>query len=304
MKTKQFLLVAATVLSFAACSDENPVVENQFNSEVSEANSVPQSDSTSVVFKVVTASTPSISSVTGSYGRSIPNTHPLYDSYFLGSYSTGSQVTITGSNFGTSYGTILLEKASGSNWVSTSSYSTSIVSWSNTKIVIKLYSTLTSEPIQTARFKVTLPNKSIATTKSISVVPSTLGRLYGECTYHVITRTLQSGLSGWTGAYTNANAKTITATYVPTANDVLIWGSSHQAYIERVSTSKSGNVTTYILTISERNVTGSTSGGGYSTAIVNYITTVKVNTLTKTFVTGYSTYRSTLKSGADKVRIQ
>ena len=303
MKKINFLLIAATVLFLAACSDENSVLENQFIS-VSEVNSVSQSDSTSVVFKAAAASSPSISTVTGSYGSSIPNTHPLYNSYLLGSYSTGSQVTITGSNFGTSYGTILLEKASGSNWVSTSSYSTSIVSWSNTKIVIKLYSTLTSEPIQTAHFKVTLPNKSIATSKSISVVPSTLGRLYGECTYHVITRTLQSGLSGWTGAYTNANAKTITATYVPTANDVLIWGSSHQAYIESVSASKSGNVTTYVLNISERNVTGSTSGGGYSTAIANYTTTVKVNTQTKTFVSGYSTYRSTLKSGADKVRIQ
>jgi surface antigen len=52
MKTKQFLLVAATVLSFAACSDENPVLENQIYSDKVETNFVPQpSDSTSVVFK-------------------------------------------------------------------------------------------------------------------------------------------------------------------------------------------------------------------------------------------------------------
>jgi len=52
MKTKQFLLVAATVLSFVACSDEeNSVVDNQIYSDKVETNFVPKSDSTSVVFK-------------------------------------------------------------------------------------------------------------------------------------------------------------------------------------------------------------------------------------------------------------
>lgn len=263
-------------------------------------------DTTFVAYnlKGATVSAPTISSVTGSYGSTIPNTHPLYNSYLLASYSTGSQIKINGSNFGTGKGSVILEKASGSSWVSTSSYSISVISWSNTQIVIKLYSNLNSEPIASARFKVTLPSKSTASSNMIQVVNSTLGRLFGECTYHSVTRTLQNGLSGWNPAYSSSGAKSITASYIPTKNDVLIWGSNHQAFIESVSTSKSGNITTYILTISERNVTGSTSGGGYSTAIVNRTTTVKVNTSTKKFVSGYSSYRSTLKAGADKVREQ
>jgi surface antigen len=53
MKKFIFLSVAATLLFFfAACTeDESPLFENQFNSEVSGANSVPQSDSSSVIFK-------------------------------------------------------------------------------------------------------------------------------------------------------------------------------------------------------------------------------------------------------------
>lgn len=293
-----FSAICFAVLLFTACED------TLTTSEFEESTIVFDTINVTGIQKAPSASIPIISAVSGSYGSSIPNSHPLYNSYLLASYSTGSQLTLSGSNFGTSQGSVLLEKGSGNSWGSTSSYSTSIVSWSNTKIVFKLYSTLTSEPIQSARFKVNLPNKSIAISKTTSIVNSTLGRLYGECTYHVIVRTLQCGLAGWTGAYSNANAVSITASYVPTKNDVLIWDGRHQAFIESVSTSKSGNITTYVLNISERNVSGTTSGGGYSTAVVNYTTTVKVNTLTKSFVSGYFSYRSTLKSGADKVRIQ
>lgn len=293
-----FSAICFAVLLFTACED------TLTTSEFEESTIVFDTINVSGIQKVPSASIPIISAVSGSYGSTIPNSHPLYNSYLLASYSTGSQLTLSGSNFGTSQGSVVLEKASGSSWSTTSSYSTSIVSWSNTKIVIKLYSNLNSEPIQSARFKVIFPNKSIATSKTISVVNSTLGRLFGECTYHAITRTLQSGLAGWTGAYSNAKAITITANYVPTNHDVLIWDGKHQAYIESVKTSKSGNITTYVLNISERNVTGTTPGGGYSTSIVNYATTVKVNTLSKSFVSGFSAYRSMLKTGADKVRIQ
>lgn len=293
-----FAVISLAVIMFTACED------TMISSELEESANVFDTINVSGIQKAPSASVPIISSVTGSYGSSIPNTHPLYNSYMLATYSTGSQVTLNGKNFGTSKGSVVLEKASGSSWSTTSSYSTSIVSWSNTKIVFKLYSNLNSEPIQSARFKVIFQNKSIATSKTISVVNSTLGRLFGECTYHAITRTLQSGLAGWTGAYSNAKAITITANYVPTNHDVLIWDGKHQAYIESVKTSKSGNITTYVLNISERNVTGSTPGGGFSTAIVTRSTTVKINTNTKRFVSGYSEYSSTLRTGADKVRVQ
>jgi hypothetical protein len=93
---------------------------------------------------------------------------------------------------------------------------------------------------------------------------------------------------------------------VPTAKHVLNWGAPHQAFIESVvAEDESTTVKKYTLIISECNVPTKENGKVYTP--VSRTTVIKIKTAsnkTKSFVSGYGTYRSTLVAGATAVRKQ
>jgi hypothetical protein len=216
----------------------------------------------------------------------------------------GSLFTINGSGFGTQgSNTIVLEKLTSSTWGSTSSYTTVINSWTSTQIKVYVRSSINSEPITSARFKIV--GLSATTSPTFKIVPNISTRQYQQCTWHASKRSLQNGFTGTNLTYAAITTPT-NAYYVPTAHDVLSWGTNvHQAYIESVATSvvtnSPGNtITTYVLTISEANMSASFSGP------VTATTTVKVKSVNgvKSFVTGFSLYKSGKSTGAIAVKIQ
>lgn len=251
-----------------------------------------------------TNATPSISGISGDKGFNTSYTSNSFSNYYKAELNGGSVISINGSNFGTSTGSVFFEKLTGSTWSTTSSYTVSISSWSSTQIKVKLQTNLTSIPIATARFRVVI-NGTSYNSPSFATVPYIDTRQYEQCTWWVSKRTRERGLPATNATYDNVNS-TINANYVPTADDILSWGTNvHQAFIESVAvSSEPNNVTVYKLTISEANVPW--SGNNNSTAPTTYLTTIKVKNTNgvKSFVTGFSTYRSTRTSGATLYKAQ
>ncbi len=252
---------------------------------------------------------PSVSSLTeeGDPAFNSAYTASSYAGYIKSIHGNGvgSKITINGLNFGTVQGTVSIEKLDGTSWVAPLRYTTAVVanSWKDKSIQIYLASGLTAEPMASARLKITTSDGRICY-RNLRVVPYILNRQYMQCTWHCIKRTLESGLASWTPAYSTLT--NITASYTPTAHDVLSWGINiHQAYIENVvTTPETGGVTRYDLTISESNAP--TRNNGNTVLPVRVSTTIKIRTVNgvRSFVAGFGLYRSTRPDGATQVRIQ
>jgi hypothetical protein len=309
---KIILLAFVTSAIFFATSCEKEVTTNEtVASEIEATHSLTATEQPTTASARAVAVAPSISGITGSKGFDVTNSPTIsYGTYYIADYNNSSVITITGSNFGDTQATtssVVFEKQNtDGTWSVPSSYTVSIDSWKKATIKIKLKSNLNSVPIATARLRVVMATGN-SNNVTLSVVPWIYGRQYLQCTHHAIKRTIETlGASyAWTGAYTGATA--IDANYVPTAYHVLNWGAPHQAFIESVDvTDESTSVKKYSLTITECNVP--TQANGYVYTPVTYNTVIKIKTAsngtTKSFVSGYGTYRSTLTAGATAVRKQ
>ncbi len=308
MKKTIFLAtILATVLALVSCEKSEVAPSTTQNVAPNKGEATHSLTLTNA--SKVTAATPSLSSVTGTLGYSA-NTNNSYPTYLRSEKDSSSVLTITGANLGSSQGTatVYFEKYSNNQWSAPSSYVISKVTWgTGSTIKVNLASNLSSLPIAEARFRVVINNVSY-NTKTFAVVPFIDGRQYEQCTWWVSKRTREQLLPPSNALYANVNS-IINADYVPTANDILSWRTNvHEAFIESVAvtpaTTANGNVTTYVLTITEANVPW--SGNSNSTAPMTYSTTIKVKKTNgvNAFVSGYGTYRSTKISGASYYKAQ
>lgn len=248
-------------------------------------------------------SPPSISSISGTIGFNTSNAGNSFGTYYIAELNGGSLITINGNNFGNIKGSssLFFERNSGNVWSTAPNYTLTVTSWTNTIIVVNLKTNTNSIPIQIARFRIVTSGGTGSI--QLSVVPYIWTRQYHQCTWWATKRSLENGIAGFNSYYSNVN-KTINANYIPTAKDLLSWGTSpasgyHTAYIESVNvSSESGNVARYDIRISEANVPLSSNGN--TTGPVYYTTTVKIKNTNgvKSFVSGFNKYRSTLTAGA------
>jgi len=246
---------------------------------------------------------PSINSVTGGKGYNTSNAANSFGTYFIAELNGGSSITINGSNFGNIKGSssLFFERSSGNIWSTAPNYTLTVTSWTNNRIVVNLKTNTNSIPFQIARFRIVTSGGTGSI--QLSVVPYIWTRQYHQCTWWATKRSIENGIAGFNSFYSNVN-KTINANYIPTAKDLLSWGTSpasgyHTAYIESVNVStESGNVTRFDIRISEANVPLSSNGN--TTGPVYYTTTVKIKYTNgvKSFVSGFNKYRSTLTAGA------
>lgn len=282
----KLILIAGVLLTlglFTGCNKSDDLVNNQIDSTTN--------------FTDVTG--PALTSVTGTMGYTNP-ANPSRDSYptfIRGEYLGGTTITIAGTGLGPNKGnsTFIFEQNINNVWSVVPNYSIRIVSWVNNKIVITLTSALNAVPVSNGRFRVVTNNGSYSgsATVPVKVVPFINERQYHQCTNWVSRRTIEKGFPYQNAIYANVNS-TINANYVPTAWDILSWGTNvHEAFIESVTVStEPGNITVYRIQISEENVNNVNP--------TTYYTTVKVKTTgtVKSFVPGYGSYRSTMSSGA------
>ena len=291
MKTLTFFIAAILMIGLASCNKTENIVGSEDLTELFESSDSGKNNTDLLP--------PVITSLNGTFGFNTSFPSNSFGSYYKADMNGSSSITIIGSNFGSVQGnsTIQLEKNSNNVWSAATNYTLTVTLWQSNKIIVKIATNTNSIPISTARFKLTVANQ--ITTRVLSVVPYLHSRQYEQCTWWVTKRTVENGLPYTNASYSNVNSS-INANYVPTAKDILSWGTDvHQAFIESVNvSSEAGNITKYVLTITEANV--AYSGNGYSTSPKTYITTVKVKNTngTKTFVSGFNKYRSTLTNGA------
>lgn len=199
----------------------------------------------------------SISSVTGTITQLA-----THSGDFLCVDTDGLDVlTINGSGFGASQGT------SSVNFVGLSSYFvTSIVSWSNTQIKVKVRSSYSSLPAPTSLNNNVQPYMRVSTSagiasRAIRVLSRVTTKRWGQCTWWANRRRGETGRSIQArGAAYSGYSGTVNANYVPATGDILIWDQVHQAFVESVTSSSTAWVNnirtvTYTVNLSEYNVT-------------------------------------------------
>ncbi len=211
-------------------------------------------------------------SVTGPVISSVSSTESTFGTY--ASYKgvdrdAQTTLTINGSGFGTSVGTVIFTGV-------TSYYVTSVVSWTNTQVKVKArsyYNGIGSQASTAAGLKVTLPSGLYAT-MTVSVVPTVNSRQYRQCTWWASLRRWDTGRSVQPrGQSYSAISGSVNAYYVPTAGDIWIWPSlPHQAFVESVSSVVSNVTSTYrdrtwTISISEYNSQYSEGYNSYSSVV-------------------------------------
>lgn len=158
--------------------------------------------------------------------------------------------TITGSNFGSTKGTVTV-----------GGLTASIGSWSTTKIVATPTVPTSYGPATTS---LTITTSSGKTDYAVSIVPAIRSRIYGQCTWFVALTRLNLGLQPSPTAY--GGYSNITAQWVPQRGDQLAWNGLHTAIITSVSgPTVVGNVKTYTLTVEQYNADCKNSYSRYTT---------------------------------------
>lgn len=150
-------------------------------------------------------------------------------------------ITINGSGFGSTRGTILI-----------AGRSATITSWSNTRIVIDPTLPWTSDPF-CAVVKLTTSSGAVANS-AMDVVPAISTRIYGQCTHFVAKTRKQNGLNPSQTAY--GGYSSINTNYVPRKNDQYKWGDdAHTGIVTNVTgpVSTTGGYKTWKITIGEQN---------------------------------------------------
>lgn len=159
---------------------------------------------------------------------------------------------INGNNFGTANGSVTV-----------TGVSVSIVSWSNTKIRIKPYSSYTLSPRTNVSVTVIKPSNGGNATKNLEkgITPILKSRAMGQCTYEVAYRRIAANKPVPPTAYSYTGD--INSGYIPQQYDVLDWdldgngvANDHTGIItSSVTVSGSGNNKIYTFTLTERNAT-------------------------------------------------
>lgn len=233
---------------------------------------------------------PYISSISGvtstasgiSNGKVAMSCGKVWNGYYAINNETGAyKLTLYGSNFGSSPGTVTL---AGRN--------AKILSWSNSAIVIDPTYPYDAGPV-CAIFKITTAGGSVLNS-GLNIVPAIKTRIYGQCTHHVAWNRLRMGKQPSASAY--GGYSSITGSYVPARGDQYQFnGASHTAIVVGVSgpAFSSGGVKTWTLTVSEQNYDCNNSIRQYTT----YFKTQTVNTTTSVLSyprASYGSYASTL----------
>lgn len=207
--------------------------------------------------------TPFISQIDGFSDYNTGITHGKVDmscgSTWNGYYAINDQpgsfkLTLTGSNFGTTPGSVTL-----------AGYNVAIAQdryrrflWSNTSIVIDPTMPYYSGPVCTL-LKITTASGGVLN-YGINIVPAIRSRIYGQCTYHVALTRLQMGMNPSSTAYDGYSP--INGSYGPRAGDQYQWQyqcgpatCKHTAIVVGVSgpVTSPGGIRTWNLTIREQN---------------------------------------------------
>lgn len=309
MKTqiKNFVSLLAIVSLFflASCNRQNQEVTPQENQPT--ASTATASPSTNEPYgdgsfedpamrgARTSAAAPTITSVNGSLGFGTYATSLAVD-------SDGQDLLgISGSGFGTARGSVSL--------LNVSSYSiTSITSWSDKFIQVRVSSNYNSVPAPSALNNNVSPTMQITTasgvraTRNVRLVPRITTKQYAQCTWWANKRRAENGRSiQGRGAAYSTSYPTINANYVPQAGDILIWHNAHQAYTHSVTTttgawnSRNQRDITYRLLITEYNIKPE-AFSDYNTTVTVRETRATNGTITRQIVSGL--YRSGYASQA------
>jgi len=194
-------------------------------------------------------------------------------------------LTITGSGFGTTTGSVVLSDAN---------YTVSSISiWSDTRIVLRTRTTITGV-IANRNVTVTVrPVSNQTTTRNagsmnVALCPTLYSRQFQQCTWWTTARRIDTRRSVQPrGQSYSAISGSINNDYVPQTGDVWLFGTAHQSYVETASSStideferrvvngRTTNVlvsrlTTFVVNVSEYNIRPE--------AYSSYTTTVKIRT--------------------------
>lgn len=300
-KTTGLALVAALSL-LSSCSDSDENISPVSTPSGSASGTVlPPAETTLDATSVSMLN--SVSSTITARPSSLSSSESTFGTYanFRGVDIDGqTQLTITGSGFGTAVGRISF--SDGAYVAST------IVSWTDTRITLRARTTSTGAK---ANSNVTLTVTSVVDSKTsrsagsmtVALTPTGYSRQWNQCTFWSTIRRIDTGRSVQPrGQSYSATSGSINNSYAPQTGDILIFGTAHQAFVESSSSSSVDEfqtvngkrtlvsvLTTYRVSVSEYNITPE----AYSiyTATVQIRRTVATGALTRvsgTFRSGYS----------------
>lgn len=228
----KIIILAATLFVASSCSKQE-VVE-----PASPVTSIPNTDKKSLsevfsfgldaVSKNTATTTATISSVTGF--ESFVSSHGLYNSYNAIDNDALTKLTIKGTGFGTTKGTVTFGNAE---------YKVISIEWSDQQIIANVVSTLAAKAVLNCSITVNPISNSTTTrlsgSRTYNLVGTIKTRVLDECTHHASKRKLESGGKAQDRgkSYTQITGS-INADYVPQAGDIWIF-SGHQAFrLQRV----------------------------------------------------------------------
>lgn len=295
LKLTRIAVVALSLSVAPACKNNNTeVVEPQSTA----IKPLPYREAVTV--PTITASITGVSGFTSFF-----SSHGLYNSYNAIDY-TGTTLTIVGTGFGSSKGTVTFDN---------SGYYVSSTSWSDTKIIIVAKSTTSATNSISVSLTVTPVSETKTTrrsgSKAYDLVPTITSKVLNECTHHANKRKIETGGTPQPvgGSWTSTSG-TIDIGYVPQSNHIWIFGKAHQCFVESVvskiedpimgtkivnkvkTTYVISTSITYTISLSERNINNK---GEFST----YSNVVKITTdaaTQKKTMTG--SFRSNMKTPA------
>lgn len=170
--------------------------------------------------------------------------------------------TIRGSGFGTTSGTVTLYGRT-----------VPVISggWTNTAIKVNVSGAQINpaRPWDWAPLSTTLTVKTAAgqtANKGVEIIPAIKTRVFGQCTHQVALRRYQMGMLPSPTAYGGYTG--ITAAWVPARGNQLQWpvgSGKHTGIIESVRSATANGVTTYTVTLSQRNARGNNEYNEFST---------------------------------------
>lgn len=263
LKTLAVTAVAAGVLS--SCTDDKRDV-SPANSDSTTLATLAKLDSTRS--RMAASTDPAISGITASLGGGGKyfSKDVDYSKYLQANNQNTATVTIRGTKFGSTAGTVSVGGG----------YSVTNVKWTDTVITGTLVCAASSVA-GNVTFSVT-PKGSTKTAQFAALLcPFLNTRRFGQCTFHATTKRIQSGLSVPSPAYQQTNS--ISGTYLAQAGDILHWGGSHQAFVTGL-TQDSKNKNLYTFAITEMD---GTVGNG---TILSYSFKIEFNRDAKDKITG------------------
>jgi hypothetical protein len=280
---KSLLLVVLSVLVFSSCNDKSQDISplNQENNDVAIVETPSKSDSTRS--RLAASTDPTISSITASLGGGgkFFTKDVDYTKYLQANNTATSTVTIKGTNFGSTAGTVSVGGG----------YSVTNIKWSPTVITGTL-NCIASSVAGNITFSVTPKGSTKPVYWAALLCPYLNTRRYGQCTFDCTSQRILRGLSVPSPAYQQTAA--ISGTFLAQSGDILHWSGSHQATITGVTQdTKNKNLYTFSL----REMDGTVGNG----TVLSYSFSIEFNRDAKGNITSRKSgnyYSSLYKSTA------